>query len=106
MRRSRAAACAGTRRPRQRRCGDAAAVADDRRLGLADRVRVAERVRHGVGELELRVVLVLDEHQDLRVIVLFEQKGHTKKPSAFENRSRSRSGIVKATEPPKVESYQ
>ena len=30
---------------------------------------------HGVGELELRAVLVLDEHHDLRAIVFFEQKG-------------------------------
>ena len=28
-----------------------------------------------VGEHELRAVLVLDEHHDLRVIVFFEQKG-------------------------------
>ena len=53
---------------------DAVAVADHR-LDLADRVRVAECVRHGVEELEVRAVLVLDERHDLGVIVFFEQKG-------------------------------
>ena len=67
----------GQRRVHERvgRVNDDAVAVADRRLDLADRARVAERIRHVVGELELRAVLVLDEHHDLRAIVFFEQKG-------------------------------
>ena len=59
----------GQRRVHERvgRVNDDAVAVADRRLDLADRARVAKRVWHDVGEHELRAVLVLDEHHDLRV---------------------------------------